>query len=314
MDDTPLSFRDNYQPHNTGSPLSFVGWCRVGQRGRSGSESAAVGGGSGFGYLDYLRSVFLSFLFFFFPYYLHVERSRRRRIHPPYSPITSRRFVGRCLSHAHIRRNVDHAPGKIPCREGERERGEKTKSATHTHITNTLRIMYMPLYIPNIIPMSIRPCCSLYASVSPCHPSQLNSTQLNPPTSTPQPHLAPYSVLPPNTPPARPSKAPTISSTIPPATRPTATPSAAFANRYRIVRVTSDHPSSRPGAGDTVHRVTRLSKMPFPLPVGGREEGAGYPHSNSVAGGIVVVAAPETASTIPPAGGPGEGMEYTSEV
>lgn len=151
------------------------------------------------------------------------------------------------------------------------------------------------------------------------HPNstQLNSTQppnIHPPTSTPQPHLAPYSVLPPNTPLARPSKAPTISSTIPPATRPTATPSAAFANRYRIVRVTSDHPSSRPGAGDTVHRVTRLSKMPFPLPVGEREEGAGYPHSNSVAGGIVVVAAPETASTIPPAGGPGEGMEYTSEV
>lgn len=116
--------------------------------------------------------------------------------------------------------------------ERERASGEKTKSATHTHITHTLRIMYMPLYIPNIIPMSNRPCCSLYASVSPYHPSQLNSTQLNPPTSTPQPHLAPYSVLPPNTPLARPSKAPTISSTIPPATRPTATASAAFANRY----------------------------------------------------------------------------------
>lgn len=200
----------------------------------------------------------------------------------------------------------------MPRERGERE---KTKRATHTHITHhTLRIMYMPLYIPNI-PMSIRPCSLYYASVSPCHAMHPpNSTQPppSPLTSYPRAYVAPYFVLPPKTPLARPSKAPTISSTIPPATCPTATPSAAFANRYRIVSVTSDHPSSRPGAGETVHRVTRLSKIPPPAPVdGGREEGAGYPHANSVGSGIVVVAAPETASTIPPVA---EGMEYTSEV
>lgn len=184
MDDTPLSFRDNYQPHNTGSPLSFVGWCRVGQRGRSGSESAAVGGGSGFGYLDYLRSVFLSFLFFFFPYYLHVERSRRRRIHPPYSPITSRRFVGRCLSHAHIRRNVDHAPGKIPCRERERERRENKKRNAHTHHTHTTNNVHATVY-PKILYQCLSDlvvrCMLPYRHAIHPNSTQLNSTPQHPP-------------------------------------------------------------------------------------------------------------------------------------
>lgn len=207
MDDTPLSFRDNYQPHNTGSPLSFVGWCRVGQRGRSGSESAAVGGGSGFGYLDYLRSVFLSFLFFFFPYYLHVERSRRRRIHPPYSPITSRRFVGRCLSHAHIRRNVDHAPGKIPCRERERERRENKKRNAHTHhthTTNNVHATLYPKYYTNVYPTLLFAVC--FRIAMPSILTQLNSTQppnIHPPTA-PSPLFRP----PPQHPPRPPLKSP----------------------------------------------------------------------------------------------------------
>lgn len=123
--------------------------------------------------------------FFSFPY-LHVERSRRRRIHPP-SPSPLRLDVGRCLSHAHTHTYAEMSTTQPP-RQGkyhaERARREKTKRATHTHITHhTLRIMYMPLYIPNI-PMSIRPC-SLYASVSPCH--AIHPTQLNPPPPLP-PH------------------------------------------------------------------------------------------------------------------------------
>lgn len=217
----------------------------------------------------------------------------------------------------------------------EREREEERKQnaqRTHTsHTTNNVHATLYPKYT-NVYPTLLLFACMLPRRGGPCydtiqfHPNHRPSTCPRsfplPPSPFPLPpthptllggYLAPY-FLPPKTPFARPSKAPTISSTIPPATRPTATPSAALANRYRIVRVISDHPSSRPGAGDTVHRVTRLSKIPVvpAVPVAvGEGEGAGYPHASSVGTGIVVVAAPETASTIPP---PGEGIEYTSEV
>lgn len=100
---------------------------------------------------------------------------------------------------------TNHARENTMPSEREREREEERKqNAQRTHPTHTLRIMYMPLYIPNI-PMSIRPCCcSLVCFHAVAAHAMIQSSSI--PTTARQlaPALSPFPLSPtphpPNTP------------------------------------------------------------------------------------------------------------------